>query len=589
MPRWRARVASNRSTGRALSSPAAQCFRAFVDYRNHQPDASCLCKQEEIPMTALQPTINVASTHLGADRAQAAQAAPAVSVKTWITVFGATLGAFMAVLNIQIVNASLADIQGAIGAGIDDGGWISTSYLIAEIVVIPLSGWLAQVFSVRIYLLTNAILFLALSVACAFAQTLPQMIALRAVQGFTGGVLIPLAFTLIITLLPKARQPVGLALFALSATFAPAIGPTIGGYLTENWGWEYIFYVNLVPGAIMIAMLWFSLESKPMRLSLLREGDWYGIITMAIGLAALQTVLEEGNKDDWFASDFIVKLSVISVVSLAVFLWIELTTKKPLLNLRLLARRNFGFGILANFLLGVALYGSVYVLPVYLSRIQGYNAEQIGMVLAWTGLPQLFLIPLVPQLMKRFDARLIIGVGFVLFATSNFMNIYMTSNYAADQLLWPNVVRAIGQALVFAPLSAVATAGIEAENAGSASGLFNMMRNLGGAVGIAMLQTFLTKREQYHSNVLTQSVSLLEQATRTRIEQLTQYFMSHGVADQAAATHRALVAIGKIIQKQAYILAFSDTFYLLGIALIVALMAALLLKKPDHLESGGAH
>ena len=477
----------------------------------------------------------------------------------------------MAVLNIQIVNASLADIQGAIGAGIDDGGWISTSYLIAEIVVIPLSGWLAQVFSVRIYLLTNAILFLTLSVACAFAQDLPQMIALRAVQGFTGGVLIPLAFTLIITLLPKAKQPVGLALFALSATFAPAIGPTIGGYLTENWGWEYIFYVNLVPGAIMIGMLWFSLESKPMNLALLREGDWPGIITMAIGLATLQTVLEEGNKDDWFGSSFIVKLSIVAAISLAVFLWIELTTKKPLLNLRLLVRRNFGFGILANFLLGVALYGSVYVLPVYLSRIQGYNAEQIGMVLAWTGLPQLLLIPLVPQLMKRFDARAIIGVGFVLFATSNFMNIFMTTNYAADQLFWPNIVRAIGQALVFAPLSAVATAGIEPENAGSASGLFNMMRNLGGAVGIAMLQTFLTKREQYHSNVLTQSVSMLEQATRTRIEQLTQYFMSHGVADHAEATHRALVAIGKIVQKQAYILAFSDTFYLLGIALIVAL------------------
>jgi MFS transporter, DHA2 family, multidrug resistance protein len=544
-------------------------------------------------MTALQPTINAtASAYPGAYRAQAnpaPQAAPAVSAKTWIAVFGATLGAFMAVLNIQIVNASLADIQGAIGAGIDDGGWISTSYLIAEIVVIPLSGWLAQVFSIRIYLLTNAILFLTLSVACAFAQDLPQMIALRAVQGFTGGVLIPMAFTLIITLLPKAKQPVGLALFALSATFAPAIGPTIGGYLTENWGWEYIFYVNLVPGAIMIGMLWFSLESKPMKLSLLREGDWAGIITMAIGLSALQTALEEGNKDDWFGSAFIVKLSVVAAVSLAAFLWIELTTKKPLLNLRLLVRRNFGFGILANFLLGVALYGSVYILPVYLSRIQGYNAEQIGMVLAWTGLPQLFLIPLVPQLMKRFDARLIIGTGFVLFATSNFMNIYMTSDYAADQLLWPNIVRAVGQALVFAPLSAVATAGIEAENAGSASGLFNMMRNLGGAVGIAMLQTFLTKREQYHSNVLTQSVSMLEQATRTRIEQLTQYFMSHGVADHAEATHRALVAIGKIVQKQANILAFSDTFYLLGAALIVALVAALLLKKPDRLESGGAH
>ncbi len=545
-------------------------------------------------MTALQTIIDAApAANNNGDRPQTTAApdntAPAISATTWLAVVGATLGAFMAVLNIQIVNASLADIQGAIGAGIDDGGWISTSYLIAEIVVIPLSGWLAQVFSIRVYLLVNATLFLAFSAACALAQDLPQMIVLRALQGFTGGVLIPMAFTLIITLLPKAKQPVGLALFALSATFAPAIGPTIGGYLTENWGWQYIFYVNLVPGALMIGMLWFSLPAKPMKLSLLREGDWPGVITMAIGLSALQTVLEEGNKDDWFGSAFIVRLSIIAAVALVLFLVIELTAKKPLLNLRLLARRNFGFGMLANFLLGIALYGSVYILPVYLSRIQGYNAEQIGMVLAWTGLPQLVLIPLVPRLMNRFDPRLVIGVGFALFAASNFMNIYLTSDYANDQLFWPNVVRAIGQALILTPLSAVATAGIEAENAGSASGLFNMMRNLGGAVGIALLQTFLTKREQYHSNVLMQSVSLLAQATRTRIEQLTQYFVSHGVIDRADASQRALVAVGHIVQKQAFILAFSDTFYLLGATLIVALIAALLLKKPSHVEGGGAH
>ena len=535
-------------------------------------------------MTTLQPTLNTASS---ADLPEAKPAA--ISAKTWIAVIGATLGAFMAVLNIQIVNASLADIQGAIGAGIDDGGWISTSYLVAEIVVIPLSGWLAQVFSIRKYLLTNAVLFLLLSVACAFAQNLPQMIVLRAIQGFTGGVLIPMAFTLIITLLPKPKQPIGLALFALSATFAPAIGPTIGGYLTENWGWEYIFYVNLVPGAVMVGMLYYALEAKPMKLSLLREGDWAGIATMAIGLSALQTVLEEGNKDDWFGSPFIVKLSVIAGIALSAFIAIELTAKKPLLNLSLLARRNFGFGVLANFLLGIALYGSVFILPVYLSRIQGYNAEQIGMVLAWTGLPQLLLIPLVPRLMQRFDPRLIIVIGFSLFAASNFMNIYMTNDYATDQLFWPNIVRALGQALVMVPLSAVATSGIEAENAGSASGLFNMTRNLGGAVGIALLQTLLTKREQYHSNVLTQSVSLFEHATRMRIEKLTQYFVNHGIVDHAAATHRAVVAIGKIVQKQAFILAFSDTFYLLGAALIVALIAVLLLKKPGTLAGGGAH
>jgi DHA2 family multidrug resistance protein len=545
-------------------------------------------------MTALQATLDTPASAptvrpSPADAPTAPEVSAKVPTKTWIAVIGATLGAFMAVLNIQIVNASLADIQGAIGAGIDDGGWISTSYLIAEIVVIPLSGWLAQVFSVRIYLLTNAVLFLVFSAACAFAQDLPQMIALRAVQGFTGGVLIPMAFTLIITLLPKAKQPIGLAMFAISATFAPAIGPTIGGYLTENFGWEYIFYVNVIPGAIMIAMLFFSLEAKPMKLSQLAKGDWAGIVTMAIGLAALQTVLEEGNKDDWFGSPFIVRLAVIAAIALTLFVAIELTAKKPLLNLRILFRRNFGFGVLANFLLGVALYGSVFILPVYLSRIQGYNSEQIGMVLAWTGLPQLVLIPLVPRLMKRVDPRIVIGVGFALFAASNFMNIYMTNDYATDQLFWPNVVRAIGQALVFAPLSAIATAGIEAENAGSASGLFNMMRNLGGAIGIAALQTLLTKREQYHSNVLSQSVSMFEQATRTRLEQLTQYFMNHGVIDRVDAAHRAYVAIGHVVQKQAYILAFSDTFYLLGVALIVALIASMLLKKPDHLDAGGAH
>ena len=416
------------------------------------------------------------------------------------------------------------------------------------------------------------------------------MIVLRAVQGFTGGVLIPMAFTLIITLLPKAKQPIGLALFALSATFAPAIGPTIGGYLTENWGWEYIFYVNLVPGAIMVGMLWLLAGSQADE-------------AVAAARGRLGRHRHHGDRP-LRAADRAGRRQQGRLVRLA--LHRQAVDHRRGRAVCLHRDRAYGeeaaaepaacwcaaisaSALLANFLLGIALYGSVFILPVYLSRIQGYNAEQIGMVLAWTGLPQLLLIPLVPRLMQRFDARIIIGIGFALFAASNFMNIYMTNDYATDQLFWPNIVRALGQALVMAPLSAVATAGIEAENAGSASGLFNMMRNLGGAVGIALLQTLLTKREQYHSNVLMQSVSLLEQATRARIEKLTQYFVNHGIVDHAEATHRAVVAIGKIVQKQAFILAFSDTFYLLGAALIVALIAALLLKKPNTLASGGAH
>jgi MFS transporter, DHA2 family, multidrug resistance protein len=519
----------------------------------------------------------------GSPSLESADAATVViPMRTWLAVIGSTLGAFMAVLNIQIVNASLADIQGAIGAGIDEGGWISTAYLIAEIVVIPLTAWLAQVFSVRRYLLINAFLFLSFSAACAFARDLPQMIVLRAFQGFTGGVLIPMAFTITLTMLPKAKQPIGLALFALSATFAPAIGPTIGGYLTENWGWQYIFYVNLAPGALMLAMLWASLERSPMQLFRLRDGDWTGIVTMAIGLGCLQTVLEEGNRDDWFGSTFIVRLSIIASVSLTLFLWIEWHGPRPLLNLRLLLRRNFGLGVVANFLLGMALYGSVYILPVYLVRTQGYNAEQIGAVLAWTGLPQLVLIPLVPRLMQRFDTRWLIAVGFALFAASNFMNLAISNDYAADQLFLPNVVRAVGQALVFAPLSAVATAGIEAENAGSASALFNMMRNLGGAVGIASLETFLTRREQFHSNILTQAISPFFEATRARVNELTGYFVVHGAIDPTQAKHVAIVALGRVVRKQAYLLAFSDAFCLLGVALLIALVATLLLKRAEQ-------
>lgn len=506
-------------------------------------------------------------------------AADSVPLKTWIAVIGATLGSFMAVLNIQIVNASLADIQGAIGAGVDDGGWISTSYLVAEIVVIPLTGWLARVFSVRRYLIVNAALFVAFSIACAFARNLGQMITLRAIQGFTGGVLIPVAFTIVITSLPPSKRPIGLALFAVGATFAPAIGPTIGGYLTENWGWEYIFYVNLVPGLAMIGMLMFSLDRAPMKLSLLKTGDWSGIAAIAIGLAALQTALEEGNKDDWLGSPFIVRLLIIAVAALSLFVWIELTRDKPLLNLRLIARRNFGFGLVANFLLGVALYGSVYLIPVYLARVQGYNAQQIGEVLAWTGLPQLVLIPFIPMLMKRFDPRWLIGIGFGLFAASNFMNAWMTPDYAGDQMFWPNIVRAVGQALAFTPLVAVANGGIEAANAGSASALFNMMRNLGGAIGIASLQTFVTTREQFHSNVLMHSVSALSEATRRRLDDLTQYFLSHGASDPGTAAHQAIVAIDGSVRQQAFIMAFSDTFYLLGVALALALVVSMLLKK----------
>jgi DHA2 family multidrug resistance protein len=509
-------------------------------------------------MTTLDEAVS--SSHL-LDRA---------SWRDWGAVLGALLGAFMAVLNIQITNASLLYIEGGIGTGVDNGAWISTAYLIGEIIVIPLTDYLSRVFSFRHFLLVNTALFLLFSVACAFAHNLGQMIVLRGVQGFTGGVLIPMAFTLVLTRLPKPQQPLGLALFAITATFAPAIGPTIGGYLTEAYGWQYIFFINVIPGVLMVAVLWLVLEREPMRLHLLAEGDWLGIATMAIGLAALQTVLDEGNKDNWFDSVLIVRLSLTAAVSLALFVWIELVSIRPAVNLRLLWQRNFGFGTIANFLLGFSLYGTVYILPQYLGQVFGYNAEQIGFVLAWTGFPQLLVIPLVPLLMKRLDARVIVAIGLGVFAASCFMDAHLSADFAGDELRLPNIVRSLGQAVVLTPLSAIAMGGIARQDSAAASGLFNMMRNLGGAFGTALLATLVTKREQFHSSIIGSSVNLFQESVRERLSDLTSYFLSHGVSDVFTAQHKAVVAVGNIVRRQSLIMAYADAFAALGVLLLLA-------------------
>jgi DHA2 family multidrug resistance protein len=540
-------------------------------------------------MASLDLTASISAPTSAAGPTRTAIDPGRASTKVWIAVLAAMIGSFMAILNIQITNASLLNIEGGIGTGVDNGSWISTSYLIGEIIVIPLTDYLSRVFSFRRYMIASAALFAAFSVACAFTHDLPSMIAMRGLQGFAGGVLIPMAFTLVLTKLPKPQQPVGLAIFALSVTFAPAIGPTIGGYLTENYGWRTIFFVNVIPTAVMVAALYLTLERQPMQLKLLKEGDWAGILTMAIGLSALQTVLEEGNKDDWFASPFILRLALIALVSLSLFVWIELTVEKPLIRLRLLKGRNYGFGVAALTLVGFALFGSVYILPAYLGQAQGYNAEQIGNVLAWTGLPQLLLIPLIPLMMKRFDVRYIAFTGLMIFAYSCFMNTAMSPDYAGDQLWIPNIVRAIGQAMVLTPLTSVTTSEIAPQDAAAASGISNMLRNLGGAVGTAVLATVITKREQFHSNIIGQSVTLGREEVRNRIAQSTDYFIAHGVPDPAAAHQQAIIALGKAVKHQALVMGFSDTFAVIGGVLVLAALAVMLMRKARAAAAGGAH
>jgi DHA2 family multidrug resistance protein len=519
----------------------------------------------------------------------ASEATDRVPLKTWTCVIGVLIGCFLAVLNIVVTNSSLRDIAGTLAASSDEISWVPTSYLVAEIVVIPLTAWLSAAFSLKKYLLVNSALFALFSVFCGQAHSLDLMILFRVVQGFTGGVLIPLSFDVILTYLPATKQPIGMALFTVTATFAPAVGPLIGGWLTDNYGWPFIFYMNVVPAVVMIAIVWLTMEDQPMRLSMLREGDWWGILTMAIGLAAFEIVLEDGNRKDWFGDPGIVKLAWTAAIFIPAFIIIELHKRDPLFDLRLFARRNFGLGGIVNVVLGIGLYGVVFILPLYLGQMHGYNASQIGTVLIWLGLPQLLVIPLVPRLMLLVDTRIIIGIGILLFGGSCFLNIHLNSDFAGPQFYVPLIIRALGQPLIMVPLSAISTSGMtKGRESGAASALFNMMRNIGGSIGIAGLSTLLSVRERFHSERIGESVSVYSVATQKRIRESTAYFMSRG-SDSYSASLRAVGAIGGAVRRQAFLSAYSDCFVILGWVLLASAVALFFMKRTKISGPVGGH
>jgi DHA2 family multidrug resistance protein len=511
----------------------------------------------------------------------------AVSPQDWLALFGVMLGAFMAVLDIQITNSSLKDISGAIGSSLDEGSWISTAYLVAEIVTIGMSGIMAKTFSIKRYLLFSAVGFLFFSVLCAFCTDLSELIICRALQGFTGGALIPLAFSVILVLLPKSKQPIGLALFGFTATFGPSIGPTIGGWLTDNYGWQWIFFINIPPGIALIFIVWRCLKQDPMRLELIREMDYLGIIAMAIGLGSLEYVLEEGERKDWFGNVLIYRFAWIAGIFITLFFIRELTAKKPFLNLGLFRYRSFTFSCIIQTALGLGLYGTVFVVPEYLGSVQGYSATQIGTTLMWVGIPQLFILPFVPKLIKVIDIRVVIGVGACFFSLSCFMNAFLDPDYAGPQFAIANIVRALGQPLMLIPLLSVATADIPAKEAGSASALFNMMRNLGGSMGIALLSTLITNREHLHSVRIGSTITAESPELIGRLSSLTNMLLSKGL-DPVTAARTALKIVNGSVSEQAFLLAYGDAFYVIGAVMAASGFLLFFVKKPKRTNPAAA-
>ncbi len=512
-----------------------------------------------------------------------------MDARKWIAVAGTMLGAFMAVLDIQITNASLNDISGGISVTPDEGSWISTSYLIGEIITIPLTAWMMRIFTIRYYLLGNVVLFLIFSGLCGISTNLGEMIVFRAGQGFTGGVFIPTALTVIITYMPKNLQGVGQAMFGLTATLAPAVGPYIGGVLTDNVGWEWNFYINFIPGIIMFATVFATIPAEKMNLKLLREGDWIGIGSMALGLGGLIAMLEEGQRKDWFGSHFIQRCGLLAVIFVPMFLIREFMAEKPLVKLRLIASRNLGLSTLVAFVLGVALYGTIYLIPQYLGQVQGYSPTLIGETLIYVGFPQLLIFPFLPLLLKKVDIRALVCFGSILFAASCFMNSYMSPDYGKQQFAVANIVRAFGQPFTIVPVTALATATLARADAGDGSAIFNMFRNLGGSVGIAILDTVTTRREQFHDWRIGERVTAYDLAVQGRLQSIQAQFMARGFAPNTAM-QQAYDVVKMSIRKSAYTMAYNDAFLIVAWSLMVGAVLVWFCKKPDPAKAqGGAH
>jgi DHA2 family multidrug resistance protein len=487
----------------------------------------------------------------------------------WLAVAAGTLGALMATLDISIVNSSLPTIQGEIGASGTEGTWISTSYLVAEIVIIPLSGWLEKVLGLRTLLIVAAGLFTVFSVICGLSDTLPMMILGRVGQGFTGGALIPTAMTIIVTRLPRHQQPVGNSLFGATTILGPVIGPVIGGYLTENISWHYAFFINLPIGIALLTLLVVAMPYQKPKLYLLREADLLGILGLALGLGGLTVVLEEGEREQWFASATICWLAAVSALGFAMLFAGQIFARRPVIKLRLLLDRQFGSVIIMVMVVGMALYGTSYMIPQFLVTIAGYNALQSGAVVMVSGLPLLLMMPFAPWMVRTINLRLAVGAGLSLLAFSAWIETDLTSLTTGGTFAFSQVLRGIGTMFAMMFLNQASVRSAPREVAGDAAGLYNAARNLGGSLALAGIAVIQDQRLWLHSRRIEESLSANSDTV--------QSYMA-GQAQALGGQDAAFQSLSGTIQVQALTLTYIDLFWILAVGIAITIPLVFFLR-----------
>jgi DHA2 family multidrug resistance protein len=501
-------------------------------------------------------------------------------INPWLIAVSVMLATFMEVLDTTVVNVSLPHIAGSLSVTIDEATWALTSYLVANAIILPMTGWLASVFGRKNLLMISVVGFTAASFLCGLAPTLGALIFFRIVQGATGGALQPLSQAVLLESFPPEDRGKAMGLWGLGVVVAPILGPVLGGWLTDSYSWRWVFYINIPVGVASLVMTKMFIFDPPYLSREKRKIDYWGIGMLAVGIGTLQFVLDKGQEADWFSSNTITTLAIISAVTLTALIWHLLHTDDPVVDLRVFKARSYAVGVFLMTVVGFVLYGSLVLLPIMLQTLLGYPSLQAGIAMAPRGIGSFFMMPITGALTGRFDARKLLTIGLVVGGGTLLWLSYLNLQAGYWDIFWPQLVQGGGLALLFVPLTTVSMDPIPREKMGNATSLFNLMRNIGGSIGIATTGTMIARNQQRVTATLGENISAYDPTSQNMFQQMRAGFMAAG-ADAVTATERAYAALFGMLQRQAAMVSFVGLFQTLGIVFLCLIPLVLLMKRPS--------
>ncbi|MFA6321696.1 MAG: DHA2 family efflux MFS transporter permease subunit [Candidatus Omnitrophota bacterium] len=502
------------------------------------------------------------------------------SINKWIIALSVVLPTLLEVIDTSVVNVSLGHIRGSLSAGVDEATWTITAYLVSNAIIIPLTGWLSRIFGRKRYLLASIALFTLSSFMCGSAKTLTALVFFRVVQGIGGGALQPISQAILLETFPPKEHGMAMAMFGIGIMVGPILGPVLGGWITDNWSWNWIFYVNIPIGVASMIMVLMVIKDPPHLLQKIKKNvDYWGLGLIVVGVGCLQVVLDKGQREDWFSSDFIVRLSIISLVSIIAFIIVELKTKHPILDLREFKNMVFASANIIQFAVFFVLYASITILPMFCQALMGYDALLAGLVLAPGGIATLCMMPLTGFLVDKVNPKAILFSGLLVVAYSMLImssfNLYVDFN----MLSWSRIVMGLGLAFIFIPLNSMAFATIPKEEIGNATSIFGLLRNIAGSFGIAFMTTVLAQRAQFHQFRFSERLNPFDPRYQASMQKATAVLSAKtGAASKMASNG----LVYQQLMREANLRSFTDAFHVSLIIMLCILPLVFLLKRPDH-------